>query len=468
MSRFWFGIVPWLGIAGLLLLFQTDHPIDSDEGMVLSGAWSLVNGRVPYQDFFYYATPGSLYVVAWAWQAFGDAYAVANALACASLLVAAIGVQRLAARVSGARLASVAPLLWVLPSGLWPLVNHGTFALAPAVWCAVFLCRAIQRDDRRDAALAGLMAGMTVLFLQHRGLALLGGVGLLLLAGDLRGGRRPWRGDAVAFALAGLAPIVLLLVALPWEPLVRDLVVFPVRNYLSFHALDTTRIPVWPLVGSVVAVVALAVALARGADRAVWSLLTVQGILLVLALPRADLYHLSTVLFPFYALLPRAVGQLAPGASASGARLPWPGRAAAAACLGFPLVFTGSAYVANLAALLGTIQAGDSRALAYLRRECGPAPLLYAGPFIPGLYYESRRLSPSRYDFLFTDFFSEEQFEEVASALRRVRPTCAVLAYPLVAKYGYRLDNPVDRLLAQRYRRVLSEGPLEVRRLRGR
>jgi hypothetical protein len=458
--RFWLKIFPWLVIIGLLFLFQTDHPIDSDEGMVLTGAWNMLNGRLPYLDFFSYAAPGSLYLVMWTWQVFGDAYAVANALGCASLWRGAIGVQRWAWLVSGPRFPAGAPVLYVLPVGLWPLVNHGSFALTPAIWCAVFLCRAIQRDSRLDAALAGLAAGLTFLFLQHRGLALLGGVGFLLLVGDLRAGRRPWRGDTLAFAGAGLLPVLLLGVALPWEPLLRDLVVFPIQNYLSFHALDTTRIPTWPLFGTLIALAALAIALRKGSDRAVWSLLAMQGFLLVPALPRADLYHLSTVLFPFYALLPRALRGLAGSA--------WPLRAPLAVGLIFPIGFTAVSYVANARQLLTTLQADQSQALAYLRDECGEAPLLYAGPFIPGFYYESRRLNPSRYDYLFTDFFSEEQFEEVASTLRRVRPTCAVVAYPLVAKYGYRLDNPVDRLLAQRYRTVLREGPLEVLRLRSR
>jgi hypothetical protein len=195
----------WLGVAAVLLVFQTDHPLDSDEGVVLAGAWNLLNGRAPYQDFFCVLPPGSFYLVALAWRVLGESYLVANGLACSSLLLAALGVDRLARLVTGSPWAPLAALLYVLPSGLWPLVNHGSFGITWVVWAAFFFARGLESRRRADFLLAGLLNGLSMLFLLQRGLAVLAAFAALLLllacasGAGAGGAARHWSGSRRSF-----------------------------------------------------------------------------------------------------------------------------------------------------------------------------------------------------------------------------------------------------------------------------
>ena len=448
-------VAAWLGVAAILLVFQTDHPLDSDEGVVLTGAWNLLNGRLPYRDFFCVLPPGSFYLVSLAWRVFGESYLVANALACASLVAGALGVQHLCRLATGSRWAPVAALLFVLPSGLWPLVNHGSFSITWVVWAAVFFARGVERRRGSDLLVAGLLNGISMLFLLQRGLAVLGAFAAYLVLLGLRERREGWWGRAALVAGASLLPPLLLGLAFPPAVLLENLVLFPLAHYL-----EVNRVPLLALAGVLLAAITGGLALRRSRSRTVWGLLLLQAALLASALPRPDLYHLTIVLFPFYALLPLAARTLREQA------LPW--RLILAPALGFPVAFVAVAYAANAPALLATPRVEDLKTLAYLRERCGEAPLLYAGPFLPGLYFESRRLGATPYDYLFTGFHTPEQFEEAAAALARRRPQCAVLGYALVAKFGYRRANPVDRLLAAGYRPVLREGALRVYRLKER
>ena len=445
----------WLGVAAGLLVFQTDHPLDSDEGVVLAGAWNLLNGRAPYRDFFCVLPPGSFYLVSLGWRVFGESYLAANALACASLVLAALGVHRLARLATGNPWAPVAALLFVLPSGLWPLVNHGSFGITWVVWAALFFTRGLAGGRRVDFLLAGLLNGISMLFLLQRGLAALGAFAAFLLVLGLRERRRGWWGRAALVGAGSLLPPLLLALVFPPRVLLENLVLFPMAHYLAVN-----RVPLLVLAGVGLAVAASALALRRARRRPVWGLLVLQVALLAAALPRPDFYHLTIVLFPFYALLPLVARALREEA------LAW--RAALAPALGFPIAFVAVAYVANVPALLATPRVEDLRTLAYLREECGEAPLLYAGPFLPGLYFESRRLGATPYDYLFTGFHTPAQFAEAAAALARRRPQCAVLNYAMVARFGYRRANPVDRFIAAHYRPVLREGTLRVYRLKDR
>src|SRR5688572_3578569 len=84
------------GLAAILLMLHGIHELDSDEGLILHGAWSIVNGRTPYIDFFEFVAPGSFYLVAGAWRLAGESYWSAKSIGVAAIAAASWAVYRTA------------------------------------------------------------------------------------------------------------------------------------------------------------------------------------------------------------------------------------------------------------------------------------------------------------------------------------------------------------------------------------
>src|SRR5216683_394039 len=61
-----------------LCAFLRYSSLEPDEGILLQGAQRILDGQVPYRDFFSFYTPGSFYFVAAVFKVFGDAFVVAR------------------------------------------------------------------------------------------------------------------------------------------------------------------------------------------------------------------------------------------------------------------------------------------------------------------------------------------------------------------------------------------------------
>src|SRR5215469_3955467 len=66
----------FLGGLGYLYIFRHFTTIEPDEGIVLQGATRILDGQVPYRDFFSFYTPGSFYLVAALFRVFGNSFVV--------------------------------------------------------------------------------------------------------------------------------------------------------------------------------------------------------------------------------------------------------------------------------------------------------------------------------------------------------------------------------------------------------
>ncbi len=88
-------IVWWLCLLLITILFHSKHILDSDEGVILDGAWNLLNGKKLYIDFFEFITPGSFYIVLWAWKIFGASYWVAKFLSILIIFFSAVGLYKI-------------------------------------------------------------------------------------------------------------------------------------------------------------------------------------------------------------------------------------------------------------------------------------------------------------------------------------------------------------------------------------
>lgn len=451
---------PYVGAACLLLnvallvLLHGANFYDSDQGVILNGAWSLYNGKKLYLDFFEYVPPGGFYLVYATWLLTGPHYWAAQLTGILFLLLGAVGVQRIAGlivRESGVNAppwsVRITALLFCATSAAWPMINHNTFSIVVAVWACDFLLRALCRPSSRDNVMAGVLAGVTFAFLQHRGLAVVAAALITYFLLWLRGFQ--WRvvGDAMQFVLASLIVPALLLVVFTPGALYDSLYQFPAVNYWQVNRVDPT-----PLLAAFAAIAVFAWYLRKQQSDLILFLEVLQCLLLLSIVMRPDMSHVLAVIFPLLCLLPLVVARFVRTRPDSILNV-----SSAALWMTFGVFLVGAA--ARL-----VLFSGDAapKMLAYVRDNCTSSPYLYAGPFMPGVYFETGKLNATRYSVLMTGLNTDAQFRDAAADLSRLAVPCAVVNYTMMEKFGYSRDNPVDRYLDEHYRVVFEVADFRV------
>src|ERR1700741_5207936 len=61
-----------------LCAFLRYSSLEPDEGILLQGGQRILDGQVPYRDFFSFYTPGAFYLIAALFKVFGDSFVAAR------------------------------------------------------------------------------------------------------------------------------------------------------------------------------------------------------------------------------------------------------------------------------------------------------------------------------------------------------------------------------------------------------
>jgi hypothetical protein len=87
---------------------------------------------------------------------------------------------------------------------------------------------------------------------------------------------------------------------------------------------------------------------------------------------------------------------------------------------------------------------------------------VYAGPFLPGMYYETGKLNPTKFTVLLTGYNTDQQFSAAYDELNAARPECVIANYAMVGKFNYSKDNPVDKFILDNYKLAYSSGDMQL------
>jgi hypothetical protein len=456
----------WI-LAGLLvLLLSKSYLLQSDEGHILSAAWQIWNGRRMYDEFQHYFGPASGYAVYLTWLLTGGpSFLAARILSLALALSSAVaGYLMLCGRgIRGATLA-LAIAAWIAADSLYVPINHNSFSSFAAAWLLFAFLRAQDRDRAGDGRLrdhlwVGVAAGAVTLFLQTKGLLLLGATAAFTLVAGAR-----QRGPRVAAALTVLAggAAVLAPLLLVWRPsvLLREWFIVPMTGDYLGHT-GASR----PLALACVAVTGAVGATAiRFRDRLLLAVAVFQVALVAGFLYNVELAHVAINCFPLAVFVPLALQRRAAGRGAPPAAAPADARLATA---------TMALIVGMLAIVMATpvgrpafqLSALDVDFIRRPSRNLFPQPkvaaahAIYAGPFMPGLYFQLGKKNPF--------FYSETLVcgaacrQQLLAKIREVRPEIAFLEYEMVAHLRYDADNVVDRYFRDSY--VLCPTPATAR-----
>jgi 4-amino-4-deoxy-L-arabinose transferase-like glycosyltransferase len=156
---------------------------NANEGITLAGAERILQGQVPYRDFFTFVTPGSPYLMALWFKLFGSTFVVARSVMLVYAGVFAVITYRLASRTgsrSSAWFAAALLTFGCMPFDLMALHNWDStlFALL-AIYCAQSLLR---EPSQFFSLCLGCSTALTFLTEHSKGAGLLLGLAMAALA----------------------------------------------------------------------------------------------------------------------------------------------------------------------------------------------------------------------------------------------------------------------------------------------
>ncbi|MEW5765343.1 MAG: hypothetical protein ACOYXN_01645 [Acidobacteriota bacterium] len=235
-----------LALAFLLpLVSPVVTPPKWDEYIIVYDAQRVLDGQVPYRDFFNFIPPGTFHALRWVFEVFGGASITAARYASLVLVLLNASLLAAALRRAGWSLPQALLLALLYPVGLypfWPIASHHWLV---HLFCFGFLLAAAGKKPGTGlgrAVLLGLASGFAGCILQTEAVYLCaaGGVLLLLEDGEAHRSQR-----LAAFGLGLLPPIALTLGPLALHgagmDFVRDVVLWPARNY-SRPGSDNARL----------------------------------------------------------------------------------------------------------------------------------------------------------------------------------------------------------------------------------
>ncbi len=424
--------LPWIIFSAALFLFHWRYELNADEGAILNAAWNIINGKKLYTDTFEFIAPGTPYLLAAWWKITNSSYVSAKIISLVVLLSGTIAVYLTSAQFSLKRWKFLAPAAFVIASSFWQPINHNTFNIVAIAWGLYFIVKATYNPKCITNFVAtGFCLGLSIAVLQHKGLAVSLVVGLLILFFSVRSFFNP---SAIGAYLLGLAiPLLPIFLYWPSSLLYENLIVFPSKQYQGVNAL-----PLLLWIGCTACSLLLFAFVAQNArakSKPALIILLLTGIfLLIMSLPRPDGAHILLALTPFYIIL--AV---------------------------FFETFLNQKLELILFTLLWLLCSGliiaqtppfsktAQTILSKIQKSCKDSSTIYAGPFMPNLYFELRTLSTTRFSMLFTGMNTEAQFSEAAKELQNNPPACVIVNYSMVERFNYNQDNPVDLFIAKNY-----------------
>ncbi len=220
-----------------LCVFLRYSSLEPDEGILLQGAQRILDGQIPYRDFFSFYTPGSYYLLAAVFKVFGNSFVVARLSLAITGAACSVVSYSLARRVCSrgfalfaAALASVAGVAYRF------LVLHNWYSTVLACLALYSAVRFLESRKQTWAFTTGSLCSLTVMFEQSKGAGLCFGLALSFLGLRVLGKKALQRSELPSFMLGFLWPLLLIFAYFGAQHSLRIMVedwFWPLRHYTS-------------------------------------------------------------------------------------------------------------------------------------------------------------------------------------------------------------------------------------------
>lgn len=425
-------LLPWFIFALAFVLLHWRYELNADEGVILNAAWDIINGRKLYVDTFEFIAPGGPYLIALWWKIIGISYAGARALSLAMLLSAAYALYLTSILFKINRWRWLAPAVFILASGFWQPINHNSFNIVAIIWGLYFVFKYLKNQNILfNLFISGFCFGISIIMLQHKGLISAFVVGCILLLYSIHHKRN--LSIFGAYIIGLIIPLIPILIYWPLPLLYKNLIIFPALSYQTVNMLPLT---LWAgTLAAALLIFTLSAHTAKAETKeSLFTLCLVSVFLLITSLVRPDGNHVLLAVSPFFIVLGLFFE----------------------AFLTKKLDYTICLVLWSVGIILASLQMPMFRnstrlVINKINASCPGFTTIYSGPFMPNIYFETKKINPTRYSFLITKMNTNEQFIEAANDLKIKSPDCIAVNYAIVEKFGYTKSNPVDTLIKDNY-----------------
>ena len=437
--------------------------VNADEGIILQGAQRVLQGQVPYRDFFSFFTPGSYYWIAFFFKIFGSSILVGRTVLIVEGGLLPVLIYLLARRVCSrwsAMLVAYFATLICLPHRFIVLHNwDSTLWAALALYCGV---RFLEHPSPRWALAVGSFSALTCLFEQSKGVGVMFGLGMGFLILVLIYRRTSgWNRRSFITLIAGIAwPFLLTLIFFSLKHGLPQLLAdwfWPLHHYsevnkapFGFLTMSPSErdkflagdwvsrlltvvitapmfiVPVLPFI----AIGVLPYWAAKGwrgdssQSRTGYYVLTsatVLGLLMgALATGRADFTHLVYIAPFFFLTMAWIIDGQAFRSQILGPVKPLLISFLVLSCTMFGLALLWQPLRAHdsLQTRRGTLKSLHSdEVIRYVQAHVPAGEKILVYPYLPLYYYLTATFSPGRYEYLMPGFHTPQQFEDVINEL---------------------------------------------------
>jgi hypothetical protein len=230
-------IVYWFFLLVLVVLLHSQNILNSDEGIILEGSWNMFNGKILYNDFFEFITPGSFYFIYFIWTLFSPSYLSAKIASLLLLYASSFLIYKMSNEFNKNRYNFIAPIIFIASSSFWPIINHNIHNLFFLCLASFYFIKGLKNNNKINFIISGLSAGLAILFLQQKGIAILTTtifylMSLWILEKNQYRLKQTW-----LFALSASIPISILFLKWSAHLLYNNLIKFSLENYISFNKL---------------------------------------------------------------------------------------------------------------------------------------------------------------------------------------------------------------------------------------
>jgi hypothetical protein len=453
----------WILVLAILIYFHRFNPLNSDEGLILNGAWNLINNRKLYFDFFEYIPPGSFYIIFFIWKISTPSYLIAKIFSVLIVFLSLIGIFKINKLINPKISGYFLVFFYSLTTFAWPLINHNTFNQFFLIYAIYFFLKFIQNKKNLKLLYSSFfILGSGALFLQQKSLLLFLGFILYLIIlnfNNFKTFKSKLKSKLKIIIISFLAfslPILSLFFFWPLKLLFDNLIIFPLFNYskINFgyvsHSLFIAIIILFSIFNIILFKLNQNFQFNKKFKNLNLNLITtltfIQLFLLISVIPNHDYYHLGLIGFPLYIMLVFILKILIKFNQSDFFQL----------FKKLLLIFYIIVYIFILTIFIKPfLNQENNKILKFkkiVKNNCKNQSDLYAGPFLPGLYFEFKKLNPTPFSILLTNLNPNQHFLEAKKALIDEKNKCVILNYQMVEKFNYNKKNPLDQYIEDNYK----------------
>jgi len=218
-----------------------------DEGVVSYGATRILNGDVPYKDFWSIYAPGQFYVVAVLFKLFAKKLAVMRMCSIIISLLTVLVSYSIVRKIVDAKSSFLCLSTLVLSYLFWRS-SIGSPTHAAVFWSLLsiyFIVRFVAEKRNNELVIAGIFSGMTLLFKQDIGVYSLFAGSLFLfvytrlttVGGNLLNGVKIWSRYISGVSLIVLPVSIYFISRVPFKDLLSDIILFPLKVFPEVRSI---------------------------------------------------------------------------------------------------------------------------------------------------------------------------------------------------------------------------------------